>query len=124
MKQNEREQKKRIKLMKILFEVNFFEKTSSDKVYVNGLNIHESKGEILLNYIGDFELNRSMVVGPIEHRTKIKFRNVDDFESYIKAIDVDYDSDDFTFSGYVYILNTPQFNVVKRCVYALKLLIT
>ena len=38
---------------------------------------------------------------------------MDDFESYINAIDIDYDSEDVIFTGYIYKLNTPQFNVVK-----------
>ena len=42
---------------------------------------------------------------------------MDDFESYTNAIDFDYDSEDVTFSGYIYKLNTPQFNVVKRSTY-------
>ena len=55
-----------------------------------------------------------MIIGPIEHKTMIRFKNMDDFESYINKIDVDYDSEDVTFTGCVYKLNTPQFNVVKR----------
>ena len=43
---------------------------------------------------------------------------MDVFESYIKAIDIDYDSEKFFFTGYVYQLKTPQFKVVKRSVYA------
>ena len=43
---------------------------------------------------------------------------MDGSESYINAIDNDYDSEDVTFTGYVYNLKTPQFNVVKRSVYA------
>ena len=39
------------------------------------------------------------------------------FESYINTIDIDYDSEDVTFTGYVYKLNTPQFNVFKRSAY-------
>ena len=42
---------------------------------------------------------------------------MDDFESYINAIDVDYDSEDLTSTGYVYKINTPQFTVVKRSAY-------
>ena len=42
---------------------------------------------------------------------------MDDFESYINAIDVDYNSEYVTCTGYVYKLNTPQFNVVKRSAY-------
>ena len=43
---------------------------------------------------------------------------MDDFEKYINAIDVDYDSEDVNFTGYVYKVNTPQFKVVKRSDYA------
>ena len=38
---------------------------------------------------------------------------MDGFETYIYAIDVDYDGEDVTFIGYVYKLTTFQFNVVK-----------
>ena len=54
-----------------------------------------------------------MVVGPVEHKRNIRFINKDDFQNYVNAIDVDYDSKDVTFTGYVYKINTPQFNVVK-----------
>ena len=90
----------------------------TDNIYVTGLTLHEIKSEILLDYEGDFELNGLMVIGPVEHKTNIRFINMDDIKSYINAIDVDYDSEDVTFTGYVYKLNTHQFNVVKRSAYA------
>ena len=77
---------------------------------MSGLKIHEIKSENFQDYTGDFELNGSMIVGHIEHKTNIRFKSFDDFESYINAIYIDYDSEDVTFTGYVYILNTPQFN--------------
>ena len=77
----------------------------------------EIKNEILQDYTGDFELNGKMIIGPIEHKTNIRFKNMDDFERYINATDVDYDSEDITFSGYVYKLYTPHFKVVKRSAY-------
>ena len=43
---------------------------------------------------------------------------MDDFESYINAIDFDYDSGDVTFTGYVIKLNLPQFIVVIGSAYA------
>ena len=58
-----------------------------------------------------------MIIGPIEHKTNVRFKNMDDFESYINAIDIDYNSEDVTFTGYVYKINTPQFNVVRRNAY-------
>ena len=59
-----------------------------------------------------------MLIGPVEDKTNIRFENMDDFESYVNAIDIDYDSEDAFFTGYVYKLNTPQFSVVKRSAYA------
>ena len=59
-----------------------------------------------------------VIIGCIEHKTNIRFKNMDDFESHINAIDIDYDSEDVTFIGCVYKLKTPQFNVVKRSAYA------
>ena len=95
----------------------FFELATSNKIYVNNLNSHEIKNEILQYYTGDFELNGKMIIAPIEHKTNIRFKNMDAFESYINAIDVDYDSEDVTYTGYVYKLNTPQFKFVKRSAY-------
>ena len=79
--------------------------------------MHEIKDGILQNYTGDFELSGLMIIGPIEHKTNIRFKNMDDFENYINAIDVDYNSEDVTFTGYVYKINTPRFKVVKRSAY-------
>ena len=95
----------------------FFELVSSDKIYVNNLNLHEIKNEILHDYTGDFELIGKMIIGVVDHKTNKRFKNMDDFENYINAIDVDYDSEDVTFTGYVYKLNTPHFKVVKRSAY-------
>ena len=58
-----------------------------------------------------------MIIGPIEHKTNIRFKNKDDFENYINAIDIEYHSEDVTFSGYIYKVNTHRFNVVKRSDY-------
>ena len=79
--------------------------------------MHEIKNEILQDYAGDFELNGLMIIGPVEHKTNIRFKNMEDFESYINAIGIDYDSEDVTFTGYVYKLNTPQFKFIKRSAY-------
>ena len=75
-----------------------FELATSNKLYVNSLNLHEIKNEILQDYRGDFELNGLMIIGPTEHKTNYRFQNMDDFESFIKAIDIDYDSEDVAFT--------------------------
>ena len=55
-----------------------------------------------------------MLLVPFEHETKIRSKNMDDFESYKNAIEIDYDSGDVIFTRYRYKLNTPQFQIVKR----------
>ena len=79
--------------------------------------MHEIKNEILPDYTGDFELNRKMIIGLIERKTYYRFKNMNSFERYINTIDVDYDSEDVTFTGYIYKLNTPEFKVVRRRAY-------
>ena len=116
-KQNERRQKRENMVEDINID-RFFELATTDREYVNGLNLHEIKNDILENYTGDFELIGSMLVGEIEQKTNIRFKNVDDFESYINAIDNSgYDSDDVIFTGWLYKLNTPEFKKVNRSQY-------
>ena len=91
---------------------------TTDKIYVNGLNLHENKNEILENYTGDFELIGSMLIGELEQKTNIRIKNVDDFENYINAIDrAGYVSDDVIFTDWLYKFNTPEFKKVNRSQY-------
>ena len=53
-------------------------------------------------------------IGDVIRETHIRSRNINDFESYTNAIDQDYESEDATFSGYIYKITTPQFNLVTR----------
>ena len=96
----------------------FFELVSSDKMYVTRLNLHEIKSDILLDYTGDFELNGTAIIGTAQHKTKIRFRFMGIFESYLDAINVDYDSEDVIFTAYVFELNSLQFKFVERSAYA------
>ena len=50
-------------------------------MYVEGLTLHETRSDFFQNYTGDFGVIGSMVTGPVEHRTNIRFRIMDDFES-------------------------------------------
>ena len=47
-----------------------------------------------------------MLFGPIEHKTNIRFKKKDDFEKFIYAKDLDYDSEDIIFTGLLYIKHT------------------
>ena len=88
----------------------FFQLATTNRKNVNGLNLHESENEILEDCTGDFEMIGSMLIGEIEQTTDFRFKNVDDFENYINAIDNSgYDSDDVIFTGWLYKLNTPEF---------------
>ena len=117
VKRNERRHKKETLVEEDIDLGRFFELATSNKIYVNTLNLHEIKNEILQDYTCDFELNGKMIIGPIEHKTKIRFKIMNDFEKYINTIDLDYDSEDVSFTGYVYKLDTPQFNVFRRSAY-------
>ena len=56
IKQNERRQR-RENIVEDIDIGRFFELATSDKIYVNNINLHEIKNEILQDYTGDFELN-------------------------------------------------------------------
>ena len=56
-------------------------------------------------------------IGDQIRQTHIRFRNIDDYESYIISINEGYDSEDAICSDSVYKLNTPQFNLVNRSQY-------
>ena len=94
IKQIEREEK-REKIVKWIDIGRFYELALTNKRYVNGCNLHEIKSENLEDYTVVFELIGSIVNGDIEQKTNIRFKNVDDFETYIIAIDIGgYDSED------------------------------
>ena len=88
-----------------------------NKIQVVNKNLHENKQEILIDYVGVFEMVGNLQVGDQIRQTHIRFRNIDDFESYINSIDEGYDADDCIFNGYIYKIETPQFNKVKRSQY-------
>ena len=88
-----------------------------NKIQVINKNLHEIKQEILENYEGVFEMVGNLKIGDQIRQTHIKLRNINDFEAYINSIDQDYDSDDCIFNGYIYKLDTPQFNKVNRSQY-------
>ena len=70
IKRNERRQK-RENIVEDIDIGRFFELATTDKLYVNGSNLHEIKKELLDDCAGDFELYGSMLVGEIEQKTNI-----------------------------------------------------
>ena len=90
------------KIEKVLKELN--------KIQVLNKNLLEIKNEILLDYVGAFEMVGNLKVGDQIRQTIIGFRNMDDYESYISSIDEGYDAEDVIFNGHFYKINTLQFN--------------
>ena len=88
-----------------------------NKIEVIDKNLHEIKQEILEDYTGEFQMDGSLKIGDQIRQTKIRFRNMDDFEAYINSIDQDYDSDDTIFNGYIYKMDSPQFKKINRSQY-------
>ena len=87
------------------------------KIHVFIKNLHEIKNEIKLEYTGEFEMVGKLSLGDQIRQTHIRFRNIDDFESYINAIDEGYEAEDAVFNGYFYKISTPQFSLVNRSQY-------
>ena len=61
------------------------------KIYTKLIN------EILLDYAGAFEMVGNLKVGNQFRQTNIRFRNMDDFEAFINAIDEGQDAEDAFF---------------------------
>ena len=87
------------------------------KIRVKNKNLHDIKHEILLGFVGAFEMVGNWKVGDQIRQTNIRFRNMDDFEAYINSIDRRYDAEDAFFNGHIHKINTPQFNKVNRSQY-------
>ena len=117
IKQYERKQKGEIVIDEDIDLGRVFELAKTTKIYVNSLNLHEITNESFLEYKYDFELIGSLLIGEIEQRRNIRFKILGDFETYIDGIDDGYDAEDFIFTGWLYKLNTPEFNKVNRSQY-------
>ena len=77
----------------------FFEFETTKKIYVDRKKLLEFKHEISLEYRSEFEMIGKMIKAEMEQKTSIRFRKAECFEIYFKATDVDYDSEDVTFTG-------------------------
>ena len=54
----------------------FFEVATTNRMFVNGLKLHETKKGILEDYMDDFELIGTMLIGELEQKTNIRFKNL------------------------------------------------
>ena len=84
------------------------------------IKIYKFKNEILGNYTGEFELVGKLPIGDQIRQNHIRFRNSDDYVSYINAInatDWNFESEDAIFNGYIYNINTLQFSLIFKSQY-------
>ena len=88
-----------------------------NKIQVVNKNLHEIKHGVLQDYTGEFEMVDYWKVGDQNRETHTRFLNIENYEAYINTIDQDYDSEDAIFKGYIYKIDTPQFNLVNRSQY-------
>ena len=88
-----------------------------NEIQVFDENIHEIKKDILEDYFGEFENVGKSTVGDEIRETHIRLRNITDYESYINAVDERHEAEESIFTGYIYKLKTPQFNLVERSQY-------
>ena len=68
----------------------------------------------IVDYTGEFEMVGELSIADHNRQTHIRFRNITEYESYINAIDQDYESEGAIFNGHIYKIDTPQFNTVNR----------
>ena len=59
----------------------------------------------------------NLKVGDQIRQTQIIFRNNDDYEAHINAIDEGFVAEVSIFNGYLYKIDTPHFNLVNRSQY-------
>ena len=62
---------------------NRFWQFFSDKIYVDGLYLHEIKDDVSRDYRGDFEEVGSILTGEIGQKTNVRFKNVVVYKIYI-----------------------------------------
>ena len=94
-----------------------YELKDSNKIQVVNNNLHDIQQEILRDYGGEFEMVGNLEIGDQICQTHIRLRNITDYEGYINAIDQKYDSENASFSGFIYKIDTPQFKLVNRSQY-------
>ena len=104
-KNNDKVRELEIELVKIKYAKNSNKLQSElkelNKIHVFDENLHENNNEILLDFVGEFEMVGNLKVGDQIRQKNVRIRNMDDFEAYINAIDQDYDSEDTTFIGFI-----------------------
>ena len=94
----------------------FFELAEAERSNIRGLNVFEIRDRLNDGNRG-FELVGQMTINGIKKKTNMRFKNINDFESYIGKIDEKYDGEDVVFQGDAFQLPQPDFKPIKRSNY-------
>ena len=87
------------------------------KIHVVNKILHKIKNETLKDYTSEFEMVGDWSIGDHVREIQIRFRNMDDFEGYIKAKEGRYEAEDAFFNKCIYKINTHLLNLVNRSQY-------
>ena len=94
----------------------FFELAEADRSNNKGLNVFEIRDKLDDEKRG-FELVGDITINGIKKKTNMRFKKINDFESYIEIIDEKYDGVDVVFEGDAFHLPQPDFKPIKRSNY-------
>ena len=71
----------------------------------------------MVDYFKDFEMIGKLQVGEHIRETQISFTKNFEFEAFISAIDMEYDSEGAIFLSCFYKIDRPQFKLVNKSGY-------
>ena len=92
--------------------------TSEKKIFLIYLKLHELRNQTIADYTGGFETISDDFIGEHKPAAALRFKNIGHYESYIFTIDKDYADDvDTIFTGQLYRVNTPEYNILSRSEY-------
>ena len=63
-----------------------------------------------MDYNGSFEMEGDLNIGDQLRKTHVTFRKIKDYEAFINAVYLHYDSEDANFNGYIYKIDKPHFS--------------
>ena len=71
-----------------------------NEIQVVDKNLHKIKKEKIGDYAGEFEISGKLSIGDLICETQFRFRNINEYESYINSIDEGYNAQDAIFNDF------------------------
>ena len=88
-----------------------------NNIQVVDKNLHEIKNGMLRYCTSEFQIVGKLSNDDQNRKTHFRFIYITDYEVYVNAIDEGFDAEDANFIGYIYKINTSQFNGVNQSQY-------